>query len=175
MNVHANILCLVHNGTPFGRYDANNQNLPQSGRLLYCVRSRFLDIYQGATSFRPRDCERRQSRLEGTTASIVSLAICLDEFRATTGRVTRAECRCRARCERRLRISVAPETRLRERAYHGRGSSRRAISERSWVRSRTASWPSAEMSKLLTSKPGEKLVSWRSAPVWRSMSQRSLC
>jgi hypothetical protein len=25
--------------------DANDQNLPQSGRLLYCVRRGFLDIY----------------------------------------------------------------------------------------------------------------------------------
>jgi hypothetical protein len=37
MNIHANILSLVHKGAPFGRCDANDQNLPQSGRLLYCV------------------------------------------------------------------------------------------------------------------------------------------
>jgi hypothetical protein len=33
--------------------DANDQNLPQSGRLLYCVRSGFLDIYFQNDPFRP--------------------------------------------------------------------------------------------------------------------------
>jgi len=34
VNVHANILFLVHNGAPFGKCDPNNHNLPQSGRLF---------------------------------------------------------------------------------------------------------------------------------------------
>jgi hypothetical protein len=32
--------------------DADDQNLPQSGRLLYCVRSGFLDTYPAPTEFR---------------------------------------------------------------------------------------------------------------------------
>jgi hypothetical protein len=35
VNVHADILLLVHNGARFGKCGANNHNLPQSGRLFY--------------------------------------------------------------------------------------------------------------------------------------------
>src|ERR1039458_3592931 len=34
VNIHADILFLVHNGAPFGKCDPNNHNLPQSGRLF---------------------------------------------------------------------------------------------------------------------------------------------
>jgi hypothetical protein len=48
-------------------------------------------------------------------------------------------------------------------------------SERSCTRSRTTSRPSGEMSKSRISKSGVRLVNCRSAPVFRSMSQRFLC
>jgi hypothetical protein len=34
VNVHANILFLLHDGAPFGKCDPNNHNLPQSGPLF---------------------------------------------------------------------------------------------------------------------------------------------
>jgi hypothetical protein len=34
VNVHANILFLLHDGAPFAKCDPNNHNLPQSGRLF---------------------------------------------------------------------------------------------------------------------------------------------
>jgi hypothetical protein len=45
MNIHANILCLVHNGALSVGADARDQNPPQSGRLLYCVGRGFPNTY----------------------------------------------------------------------------------------------------------------------------------
>jgi hypothetical protein len=44
VNIHADILFLVHNGAPFGKCGANNHNLPQSGRLFILREiERFID------------------------------------------------------------------------------------------------------------------------------------
>ena len=53
--------------------------------------------------------------------------------------------------------------------------SRSTMSERSCTRSKTTSRPSGEMSKSRISKSSGRLVNCRSAPVSRSISQRSLC
>jgi hypothetical protein len=45
MNVHANILCWFITALLSVGGDANDQNLPQSGRLLYCVIIPVLDSY----------------------------------------------------------------------------------------------------------------------------------
>jgi hypothetical protein len=57
---------------------------------------------------------------------------------------------------------------------YGWGRSSNSTSECSCTRSRTTSRPSGEMSKSRTSKSGVRLVSCRSAPVSRSISQRFL-
>jgi hypothetical protein len=58
---------------------------------------------------------------------------------------------------------------------YGRGRSSSTTFERSCTRSMTTSRPSGEMSKSRMSNSGVRLVNWRSAPVSKSMSQRSLC
>jgi hypothetical protein len=40
--------------------DANDQNLPQSGRLLYCVRSGFLNSYRHFVAVQELSTQRRR-------------------------------------------------------------------------------------------------------------------
>ena len=52
--------------------DANDQNLPQSGRLLYCVRRGFLDIYLDRSVETAGETEISRTRLIVDFASTVS-------------------------------------------------------------------------------------------------------
>jgi hypothetical protein len=63
----------------------------------------------------------------------------------------------------------------RQNLGYGRGRSSNTTSERSCTRSRTTSRPSGETSKSRMSKSVARLVSCRSVPVSKSMSQRFLC